>query len=261
MSLRGGCPTFSPIRKRPSRREHHVCSARHGEAAPTVSPALHQKSAAARRPVSPATRAAPAAPATPAASAARAATNRRRVVDSSSSDEESPALHQKSAAARRPVSPATRAAPAAPATPAATAVAATPAASAARAATKRRRVVDSSSSDEESPALSLSAAAAAATALEEGGEQSDDEPAPKRAVPTCRPLVKGRLPGRKVLVPATQYPQETCLVNGGQGWAARVQNVKRCIAMLKLDGCSSAGHAWELVYIHQDTVLGWQPLR
>ena len=208
MSLRGGCPTFSPIRKRPSRREHHVCSARHGEAAPTVSPALHQKSAA----------------------------------------------------ARRPVSPATRAAPAAPATPAATAVAATPAASAARAATKRRRVVDNSSSDEESPALSLSAAAAA-TALEEGGEQSDDEPAPKRAVPTCRPLVKGRLPGRKVLVPATQYPQETCLVNGGQGWAARVQNVKRCIAMLKLDGCSSAGHAWELVYIHQDTVLGWQPLR
>ena len=42
---------------------------------------------------------------------------------------------------------------------------------------------------------------------------------PPAAVPA--PLVLGRLSGRKVLIPASTYPDEECLETEGRGWTAR----------------------------------------
>ena len=48
------------------------------------------------------------------------------------------------------------------------------------------------------------------------------------------------------------YPSEACRENGGQGWSAKVAEVKYGVARLKL-----SGGTWEPVYFPQDLVREW----
>ena len=52
-----------------------------------------------------------------------------------------------------------------------------------------------------------------------------------------------------VVVPISVYPSEVCSENGGQGWSAKVAEVKYGVARLKL----SHGK-WEPIYLPQATV-------
>ena len=78
-------------------------------------------------------------------------------------------------------------------------------------------------------------------------------PAASRAQAAPLPLEKGKLTGRKVLIPRALWPDEPCDEQGGEGWRSVVSSEVRGVVGIKTEG--------KIYHFGVDTVLEWRPLK
>ena len=80
-----------------------------------------------------------------------------------------------------------------------------------------------------------------------------------------KPLDKGKLKGRVVLVPTSAVTAESlaedgCAEHGGRGWSAQITSVKHNACLVKWIAKEGRWHGWR-DYYQLHVVMGWEPLK